>query len=144
MKNVFDTIIFKEILTGLGITFKHMFKKPVTTMYPYKEPVIMDRFRGIHYINAHEDGTTKCVGCYLCQRVCPSDCIHIETDCGPNGERLVRKFHIELDRCIYCGFCEEACPKDAIHMGRRFDTVDKTRDKYTVNMAYLINNKEGE
>ncbi|MGB9730533.1 MULTISPECIES: NuoI/complex I 23 kDa subunit family protein [Calditerrivibrio] len=140
MRNVIDTLFFTEILQGLGITLKHMFKKPVTLKYPFEKPIIFDRFRGIHYIKTDEKGNPKCVGCYLCQKVCPSECIHIETDAGPNGERLIRKFEIELDRCIYCGFCEEACPKDAIHMGRRYDTVAPTRDKYLVNMGYLVKN----
>lgn len=144
MKNFFDTILFTEIFQGLGVTFKHLFKKPVTLKYPFEKPTIFPRFRGIHYMKTDEKGVSKCVGCYLCQRVCPAECIHIETDAGPNGERLIRKFTIDLSRCIYCGFCEEACPKDAIHMGNRYDTVDNTRERYVVNMRYLVENYKGE
>lgn len=137
MKNIFNTFFFSEILQGMGITLKHMFKKPVTYKYPYEPTPIYPRFRGIHYIKTDEQGATKCVGCYLCQKVCPSECIHIETDCGPKGERLIRKYEIDLSRCIYCGFCEEACPVDAVHMGHDWDTVNTTRDGYVVNMKYL-------
>jgi NADH-quinone oxidoreductase subunit I/NADH dehydrogenase (ubiquinone) Fe-S protein 8 len=145
MRNIIDTLFFTEILQGMGVTLKHMFKKPVTLKYPFEKPIIFDRFRGIHYIKTDENGNPKCVGCYLCQKVCPAECIYIETDAGPNGERLIRKFEIELDRCIYCGFCEEACPKDAIHMGKRYDTVDSTRGSYRVNMNYLVKNyRKGE
>jgi len=144
MKNIFNTILFTDIFQGLGITLKHFFKKPVTEMYPYRKPVIYPRFRGVHYIKTNEKGETKCVGCYLCQAVCPSDCIHIETDCGPNGERLVNKYLIDLERCIYCGFCEEACPVDAIHMGRSYDVVARDRDDYVVNMKFLTHNYKEE
>lgn len=141
MKNIFDTIFFTEIFQGLGVTLKHMFKKPVTVKYPYEESPIY-KFRGIHYMNVDERGVSKCVGCYLCEKVCPAECIYIETDAGPNGERLIRKFEIDLSRCIYCGFCEEACPKDAIHMSNRYDTVDSTRDNYIINMRYMVENRK--
>jgi len=138
--NIFETIFFTEILQGLGITLKHMFTKPVTYKYPYEATPIQDRFRGIQYIKTHKDGSTKCVGCYLCQKVCPSECIHIETDCGPNGERLIRKYELDLSRCIYCGYCEEVCPVDAIHMGWEWNIVDSTRENYVVNMRALSQN----
>ncbi|MGA1861964.1 NADH-quinone oxidoreductase subunit NuoI [Deferribacter thermophilus] len=137
-KNIFDYIFFTEILQGMGVTLKHMFKKPVTYKYPFEATPIFERFRGVHYMKTDENGNPKCVGCYLCERVCPSECIYIETDAGPNGERLIRKYEIELDRCIYCGFCEEACPVDAIHMGRSYDVVRPTRDGYRVNMRFLV------
>jgi NADH-quinone oxidoreductase subunit I/NADH dehydrogenase (ubiquinone) Fe-S protein 8 len=143
-KSIFDTIFFTEIFQGLGITLRHFFKKPVTKMYPYQPPVIYPRFRGVHYIKTDEKGEPLCVGCYLCSRVCPSECISIDTDCGPKGERLVKKYIIDLSRCIYCGFCEEACPVDAIHMGGSYNLVNNTRCNYTVNMKYLVQNYVGD
>ncbi|WP_022851203.1 NADH-quinone oxidoreductase subunit NuoI [Limisalsivibrio acetivorans] len=144
MKNVFDTFFFTEILQGLGVTMKHFFKKKVTYKYPYEDTPVFPRFRGIQYIKTDEEGVTKCVGCYLCQVVCPSECIHIVTDCGHKGQRLIRKYELDLSRCIYCGYCEEACPVDAIHMGRDYHTVDNTRDNYVVNMKTLTQNYKKE
>jgi len=137
MKNLFDTIFFTELLQGMGVTLKHMFMKKVTYKYPHEKTPIFPRFRGIQYIKTDENGATKCVGCYLCQKVCPSECIKVVTDCGPNGERLIRKYELDLSRCIYCGFCEEVCPVDAIHMGGDHKTVRTDRSTYNENMKYL-------
>lgn len=138
MRNIFDTLFFTEILSGMALTMKHFFKKKVTVLYPYAPVEVFPRFRGIQYMKADEQGVSKCVGCYLCQKVCPSECITIETDAGPNGERLVRKYHLDISRCIYCGYCEEACPVDAIHMGHDFHTVADNRNGYVLNMRQLV------
>jgi NADH-quinone oxidoreductase subunit I/NADH dehydrogenase (ubiquinone) Fe-S protein 8 len=144
MKNIFDFFFLNELFQGMGVTFSHIFKKKVTYRYPYEDTPIFPRSRGIQYIKTDEKGVTRCVGCYLCQKVCPSECIHIVTDCGPNGERLIRKYEIDLSRCIYCGFCEEACPVDAVHMGRNYHTADNTRDNYVINMKVLSENYKKE
>src|SRR4029079_1100661 len=49
-------------LKGFGVTFKQIFKKPLTMQYPeYKRPVY-PRFRGRHRLWRHENGLEKCVG----------------------------------------------------------------------------------
>jgi NADH-quinone oxidoreductase subunit F len=47
----------------------------------------------------------NCIGCGLCARNCPVDCIS-----GKSKEKYV----IEQDRCIRCGVCRDVCPVDAI------------------------------
>ena len=45
-----------------------------------------------------------CIGCKMCQKVCPSDAITVEDNIA----------HIDPDKCTNCGLCAEKCPKKII------------------------------
>ena len=124
------------------VTFRQIFKKPITQQYPeYKRPVY-PRFRGRHRLHLHENGLEKCVGCSLCAAACPADCIRVVAaeNTPPNrvsaGERYARIYEINMSRCIFCGYCELACPFDAITLGNEFEISEYSRDDliYTKDM----------
>ena len=127
---------------GFAVTFRQLFKKPVTQQYPeYKRPVY-PRFRGRHRLHVHENGLEKCVGCSLCAAACPADCIRVvaEENTAENrvspGERYARIYEINMSRCIFCGYCELACPFDAITLGNEYEISEYSRDDliYTKDM----------
>lgn len=109
---------------GFWITLKHLVynlinKREVPTIdYPYEERSISPRWRGVHRLTKRQDGSVKCVACFLCATACPADCIYIEAEevSDPTIEKRPRKFEIDLLRCVFCGLCVEACPVDAIRM----------------------------
>ena len=51
-----------SILKGFGVTFRHIFRKPITKQYPEFKRAVHPRFRGRHRPHRHENGLEKCVG----------------------------------------------------------------------------------
>ena len=131
-----------DTLKGFGVTFRQIFRKPITQQYPeYKRPVYPASAAGIAS-GKHENGLEKCVGCSLCAAACPADCIRVvaEENTEDNrvsaGERYARIYEINMSRCIFCGYCEIACPFDAITLGNEFEIAEYSRDDliYTKDM----------
>ena len=131
-------------LKGFAVTFRQIFKKPITQQYPeFKRPVY-PRFRGRHRLHRHENGLEKCVGCSLCAAACPADCIRVVAAENIPGERVssveryAAVYEINLSRCIFCGYCEIACPFDAITMGHDYEMADYDRDDLIFTKEMLL------
>ena len=133
------------ILTGMGITMKHMVKnlmnkkKMDTYNYPEEKYEYSNRFKGNHVLTVKKDGSLRCTACMLCATNCPADCITIKA--AESDDHTVEKFPIsyEIDilRCVFCGFCEEACPVDAIRMGPEWQTPGITGSKFIYDINHL-------
>ncbi len=116
-----DNILQLDLLRGLSLTLRSMFRPVVTERYPETMRPLPDRFRGAQVLLRHPDGRERCVGCGLCVAICPSDAITLETSADEAGEKRVDAYVIDRGLCIYCGFCQEVCPVDAVAMGRGFE-----------------------
>ena len=101
-----------------------------TILYPEVRRNYSGRFRGKHILKTREDGTLKCVACYMCQQACPAECITIVAGEHPKiaYEKYPVVFDIDMMRCVFCGFCVDACPKDAIWMTRNYEMAFFTRE----------------
>ncbi len=99
--------------------------KPSTILYPLesereKWEALRENFRGQHLIDWN-----KCIGCRLCSRVCPNQCIkmediEVEEDYkGPSRsnitekKNIIRRPGVDIGRCLFCGNCSEYCPTGA-------------------------------
>jgi len=133
------------ILRGFWLTFLNFVKtaflgQAATIQYPEQKRTVSTRYRGIHILTEREDGTPKCVACYMCATVCPAECIYIEA--GERPEKTIEKyptrFEIDLLRCVYCGFCVDACPEEAIIMSRENNLVGTSRAELIIDREQLM------
>ena len=72
-----------DLLKGLKVTFKELFRKSVTDKYPKEFRDKPQRFHGRHVLNKYEDGMEKCIGCELCAGACPAQCIYVRGEDNP-------------------------------------------------------------
>ena len=114
VQNFIKTFILFELLKGLALTLKHMFKPKFTIHYPIEKTPKSPRFRGLHALRRYPNGEERCIACKLCEAVCPALAITIEAEPRDDGSRRTTRYDIDLFKCIYCGFCEESCPVDSI------------------------------
>ncbi len=134
-----------DTLKGLWITFKQLFKKPVTIRYPEVKRETYPSARWRHELKRYENGLERCIGCALCAANCPAHCIYVEA--GENtdeqrfspGERYASVYEINMSRCIFCGYCEDACPVSAVVLEKDYELADYDRGNmiYTKDMLLV-------
>ena len=110
----FKSLMLLELIQGLGLTFRYLFRPKYTLMYPMEKFPQSPRFRGLHALRRYPNGEERCIACKLCEAVCPALAITIESEQRDDGTRRTTRYDIDLVKCIYCGFCEESCPVDSI------------------------------
>lgn len=114
LKHFLKKFLLWEILIGLKLTGKYMFKRKVTILFPEEKTPLSPRFRGLHALRRYPNGEERCIACKLCEAVCPALAITIEAEPRDDGQRRTTRYEIDLFKCIFCGFCEESCPVDSI------------------------------
>jgi NADH-quinone oxidoreductase subunit I len=147
-----ESSVAKDILgplVGLGLTMTRMVenltgKVNPTIRYPEERRAYSDRYRGAHILTAREDGSPRCVACYMCATACPADCIYIEAAEHPDPliEKYPARFEIDMLRCVFCGFCVDACPEEAIIMSRETEISAYTREETLWGIDKLMKRPE--
>ena len=110
----FRAFLLVELLKGLALTGRNLFRRKVTILYPEEKTPVSPRFRGLHALRRYPNGEERCIACKLCECVCPALAITIDSEVRSDGTRRTTRYDIDLTKCIYCGMCEESCPVDAI------------------------------
>ena len=142
LSNILEAI--STLLPGMGVTWGHMMKirkENVTLQYPEERWPRPERDIGFNMENynvirsrLHVD-IDDCIGCLKCERVCPVQCIKINTvkvetkgedltdishtGITSNGTKkalIVSRFDIDMTECCYCNLCVYPCPEECIYM----------------------------
>jgi len=130
------------LLKGLGVTVKHLFRRPATLMYPKERADLAPRTRGVIALMDE-----NCTVCMLCARECPDWCIYIESHketvppAKEGGRARTRnvldRFAIDFSLCMYCGICVEVCPFDALWWSPEFEYSEYGIDELLHEMERL-------
>ena len=136
------SFLLGELLRGMMLTLRMMFRPKHTLNYPYEKGPLSPRFRGEHALRRYANGEERCIACKLCEAVCPAQAITIEAEEREDGSRRTTRYDIDMTKCIYCGFCQEACPVDAIVQGPNFEFSTETREELYYDKERLLANGE--
>ncbi len=128
MKKLIKMVFMVEIAQGMWLTLKTMLTPAVTRQYPTVKRKAIPGSRGLHAMRRDETGKGACIGCGLCEAVCPSKAITVYTSESPEHEKIVNSYELDLLRCVFCGFCIDACPVSAIVMTPDFELACYSRN----------------
>ena len=139
LAQVFKRSINGELFKGLWLVLREMIRFNIhTTQYPQERLPLSPRYRAIHeLLRLLESGHERCIGCGLCEKICISNCIRMETSYGDDGRKKVHEYTINFGRCIFCGFCAEVCPELAIVHGGRYENASEQRAHFALKEDML-------
>jgi NADH-quinone oxidoreductase subunit I len=137
---------FFSAFKAMGVTLKNMLAPVETFEYPKVIRPRPERYRTTFALVDDEHGEEACIGCFLCEKICPSDIIKV--DAAPKAESPVTgkkrgycaDFTLDLGACIYCELCVQVCPTDAIVMCRDPQTPGFSREDLVLTMDKLYAN----
>jgi formate hydrogenlyase subunit 6/NADH:ubiquinone oxidoreductase subunit I len=98
--------------------------------------------------------TDDCIVCDKCVRICPVDCITIESfkavdDLGTTSSGASKKielpvFDIDMAKCCFCGLCTTVCPTECLTMTKVYDYATTDRDQLLYHFGNLSPKQEIE
>lgn len=136
-------------LRSLGVSLRNVFRPKTTVPLPWKERRRRaERYRASFALVHDERGEEACIGCQLCEKICPSRVITVVP--GPKAPSPAtgkprgwcRDFTLDLNACIICELCVQVCPTDAILMMRVQESPGYAREDLLLTMEKLYANEQ--
>lgn len=113
MNHILEAVV--TTAKGMRITARYGVdpREEVTLQYPEERWEVPERFRGFLFNDIH-----TCISCNMCVKMCPMDCISLESVRGADKKPVLVSYDINIGRCMYCGLCVEVCPPKSLkHTG---------------------------
>jgi NADH-quinone oxidoreductase subunit I len=127
MKALFTSNSKREVIPVTDDNYFKRLESTSTIQYPKQALAIPEV--GRYQLDVEID---DCIVCDLCAKICPVDCIDIEsikstegsigeTSDGSKKLLYAAKFDIDMAKCMYCGLCTIVCPTECIVMTNQYD-----------------------
>ena len=65
VKTTFKSLMLLELLKGMKLTGRYLFKSKFTVQYPEEKTPQSPRFRGLHALRRYSNGEERCIACKL-------------------------------------------------------------------------------
>jgi len=138
---------FIDAARSMARSMRTVFRKPTTIQYPAEKRDQGPRARLTFALVHDEHGEEACVGCLMCEKICPSRVITVTAGDKRPSEATGKKrgfaddFVLDMNACIYCELCVQVCPTDAIVMTQDHMVPGFSREDLVLTMDKLYANE---
>jgi len=139
------------LVRAMLTTIRNLFRPMTTTPLPWKgKRPRAERYRATFALVHDEHGDEACIGCKMCEKICPSAIITVipaGRGVSPNtGKKrgFCKDFTLDLNACLVCELCVQVCPTDAIIMLKEREPVGFSREALVLTMDRLYGNEKRE
>lgn len=131
MKNYFKNLVMGPVslIKGMAVTFKYLIRPAVTFQYPTQKLQMAERYRGL--VDLRPD---KCIICYQCVNICPTNCLAITHENLPENKKQLKSFDYKMELCCFCGLCDQVCPTSAVYMNKIYEIATFGREELNINL----------
>jgi len=109
------------------VLLKNLFAGPSTEAFPFAEAATPEAYRGKVVFDA-----SACVGCKMCEHVCPGGAIRFEE----HSDGL--HFMIWHNTCVTCGLCSHYCVTKAIRLSNDWRLSHTQDQKYKMTDQAVV------
>jgi NADH-quinone oxidoreductase subunit I len=134
-------------MRAMGWTLRNVFRAANTVPYPRRKRSIPGQWRAGSFALTFDPktGEENCIGCRLCEYICPSEIIKVtlrkgEARTNGIGATYCDRFTLDYQACMQCELCIQVCPTDAIVMTRALAETATTRDGLFLSKERLMAN----
>jgi len=132
-------------LHAMRTTLRNFFRRPTTVAYPRVRRPVPPQWRGGTFALTLDGATGEenCIGCRLCEYICPSQILRVTLRKGEKrenglGATYCDVFTLDFQACMQCELCVQVCPTDAIVMTRYPADCPYTREELFLSKEKLL------